>query len=366
MSEGKLSFEKVILRPRGGPTTNDEGTVVMNVMIGTGDGAKLHRVQLDPRDNNDSSTEFADWVEQYGYSSADQRAKMEKCSYEASGVYHHTAYLKRDGPRGSVASFAYVSLSRFKEAGGAKRDFGNLPVKETARITTPDAMKQVSRAVTILQGMGGSKEQAGEIDNGEGPSTPRPKPIAKAKPVAKATRAKKAGSTVVIELDTDAGLESDGDGQDGLDNNVAEILRNMRSMEALPKSVQGFDSVLADIQDDDAGDAGGHESSALTTGGHKNVVVDESTQEAQDADAAKASSAGAQKKKKDKKEKKEKKVKDGKDKAPVLGDITTSAVNGATGGSHGTKHPSDLDSDATEKNAPQGKRGRGRPAKPKA
>ncbi|KAG0017146.1 hypothetical protein BGZ82_000836 [Podila clonocystis] len=309
----------------------------MSVMIGTGDGAKLHRVQLDPRDNNDSSTEFADWVEQYGYSSEDQRAKMEKCSYEASGVYHHTAYLKRDGGRGSMASFAYVSLSRFKEARGAKRDFGNLPVKETARITTPDAMKKVSRAVTILQGMGGSKEQVGEIDNGEGPSTPRPKAV---------VRSSKKSSSQQSPYTSSSLAEHSRDDQ--------------------PESVQGFDGVLSDTQDDEAGNTGVHESSASITGGNKNVVVDESTQEDQDTIAAKLSSAGTQKKKREKKEKKEKKAKDGKDKAPVLGDITTSAVNGSTEDSHGTKHPSDMDNDATETNAPQGKRGRGRPAKPKA
>lgn len=229
----------------------------------------------------------------------------------------------------------------------------------------------MSRAVTILQGMGGSKEQAGEIDNGEGPSTPRPKAVvqsskmsSQATPVTKAIHSKKAASAVVIGLDMDAGTESDRDDQNGLDidYNMTAILRNMGSTEVLPESVQGFDGVLLDIQDDEAGDAGGHESSAATTGGNRNVMVDELTQDDQDTDAAKVSSASAQKKKKGKKEK----VKDGKGKAPVLGDITTSAVNGATGGSHGTKHPSDMESDATETNEPQGKCGRGRPAKPKA
>lgn len=198
------------------------------------------------------------------------------------------------------------------------------------------------------------------------------KPLAKATPVTKAIHSKKAGAAVVIEPDTDAGTESDRDGQDGLDiddnddeevlvNNsraqnknvvgstlggstLAEIIHNIKSKEVLPESMQGFD-----------------ESSASTTGGNENVAVDESTKEDQDTDAAKASSAGAPKKKK-----KKEKVKDGKDKASVLGDITTSAVNGATGGSHGTKHPVDMGSDATETNVPQGKRGRGRPAKPKA
>jgi len=133
MSTGKFGFEKAIVRLHNGPTVDKKrGVVSQLATIGTGEGQAMHTIQMDLYNDEARWTEFGQWLEEYNNASELERTEMIEGRFEATGIYHHNTYQKRDkvtGKAAPLASFSYVSVTRWRKIVDRLAFFSNLPEK---------------------------------------------------------------------------------------------------------------------------------------------------------------------------------------------------------------------------------------------